>query len=106
MPNTPFCLLHRGPGSCLYGHDRRSFACNGYVPVYIITGAAPLSDKCSDQRVESASGWGVEAAWWGVDAVIIRSGGLSRGSTAYNWRALYLIYVHLKESNLILGFSL
>ena len=49
-----------------------------YSPVYIVTEAATLGDKCSELRVESFPGWGVEAAWWGDGAVVTRSGGLSR----------------------------
>ena len=64
-----------------------------YAFVYIITGDESLGDECSEQRVESAPGWGVEAARWGDDAVVTLSGGLSKGSRAYNWRILCPIYV-------------
>ena len=74
--------------------------------MYITIGAATLGAKCSELRVEPVPGWGVEVAWWGDDAVVTRSGGLSRGSRGCNWRVLYFIYVQGNEYNLILGFSL
>ena len=63
--------------------------------MYITSGAATLGDKRTELRVESAPGWGVEAAWWGDGAVVTGSGGLSRGWRGYNWRVLYLIYFNL-----------
>ena len=96
----------RGPRSCLWGRDHRSSALNQYLPVHTITDAVTLGDNCSELRVESAPGWGVEAAWWGDDAVVTRSGGLSRESRRYNWRVLCLIYVTFSAFNLTLGFSL
>ena len=73
--------------------------------MYFIIGAASLGDKCSDLRVESAPGWGVEAAWWGDDAVVTRSGGLSKRSTGYNWGVSYPFCVLFNESKLNLEFS-
>ena len=74
--------------------------------MYVITGAATFGDECSELRVDSASGWGVEAAWWGDDAVVTRSGGLSKGARGHNSGVFYLIYVYVNESNISLGLCL
>ena len=49
---------------------------------------------------------GVEAASWGDDAVVSRSGGFPRGSTGYAWSAWYTTYAYCNQLNLNLGFSL
>ena len=48
--------------------------------------------------MESAPGWGVEAAWWGDDAVLTRPGGLYKGYMRYNWRVVCFTYVQLNKA--------
>ena len=76
-----------------------------YWPMYIFTAVATLGDKCSDLRVESVAGWGVEAAWWRGGGVPARWGRLSRTARGYNWHVFYVIYFLFYEFILNLGFS-
>ena len=72
-----------------------SFTSNLDWPVYVVTGAATLGDECSELRVDSVPGWGVEAAWWGDGAVVTRSGGFSRGQEAITGVACVLFMFNI-----------